>query len=483
MRAATPASRRRRAPGEPAVARLGRCSWSGRRSLLKVLDRCTHFGRVPTPATRRARASRTRRPAGREPPPPPPLDANRIGRTTPGTSWWFRPTAARRPDRPRCRGLHSASIPRCRAPCPRSAPSDQSAFRAGRFSARNSCRTSPIRDSDACSASRPAIRMRSLATINRRAVRSRVTSSAAARGFRWPHCSILHPRARRGRRAPHRPSYRSGSRTTTCRPAWYVYLPVDPLQITPRAGQTGRPGGHRGHCDQEQRTAIDQLRVALSRATKTLAFVDVAGDEDAHALSADLLEDAALYHADDLVEHLDAVDRDDRWGSRACDLALNLLLIAGWRVVDLLPGCDRLGGSTNATASPICGWPRSARPPSASCPRSWLHSTAACCRAPHLTSRPGTDRRSEAQRQTAPRARGRTRLDTVPEAGPAPRLREPHRPRRRPARRREAAEEDARALAAPSLDPASDSTRPTSAAEGDRSDAEYREAERHHRSA
>ena len=69
--------------------------------------------------------------------------------------------------------------------------------------------------------------------------------------------------------------------------------------------------------------------MALSRATETLAFVDVAGDEDAHALSADLLEDAAPYHADDLVEHLDAVDRDDRWGPRACDLALNLLLIAG----------------------------------------------------------------------------------------------------------------------------------------------------------
>ena len=48
--------------------------------------------------------------------------------------------------------------------------------------------------------------------------------------------------------------------------------------------------------------------MALSRATETLAFVDVVGDEDAHALSADLLEDAAPYHADDLVEHLDAVD-------------------------------------------------------------------------------------------------------------------------------------------------------------------------------
>ena len=39
----------------------------------------------------------------------------------------------------------------------------------------------------------------------------------------------------------------------------------------------------------------------------------------------------------------DEVDRDDRWGARACDLALTLLLIAGWEIVDLLPGCDRHG--------------------------------------------------------------------------------------------------------------------------------------------
>ena len=169
-------------------------------------------------------------------------------------------------------------------------------------------------------------------------------------------------------------------------------------------------------------------------------------------------------------------------GPRACDLALNLLLIAGWQVVDLLPGCDRLGGSTNATAPPSCCRPRSARPPSASCPRCSLHSTGACCRAPHLTSRPGTDRRSEAQQQTAPvreAARGSTWS-------------------RKPGRRhgsesrtdRDDAQRDAgrqrrktHGRLPPSLDSASDSTRPTSAAEGDRSDAEYREAERHHRSA
>ena len=72
--------------------------------------------------------------------------------------------------------------------------------------------------------------------------------------------------------------------------------------------------------EQEHRTAIDQLRVALSRATETLAFVDVAGDEDAHALSADLLEDAAPYHADDLVEHFaDDAPPDERVQARTKD--------------------------------------------------------------------------------------------------------------------------------------------------------------------
>lgn len=51
-------------------------------------------------------------------------------------------------------------------------------------------------------------------------------------------------------------------------------------------------GTSRALREQEHQAAIDQLRVALSRATEALAFVDVAGDEDAHALSADLLEDA-----------------------------------------------------------------------------------------------------------------------------------------------------------------------------------------------
>ncbi len=79
-------------------------------------------------------------------------------------------------------------------------------------------------------------------------------------------------------------------------------------------------GTSRALREQEHRTAIDQLRVALSRATETLAFVDVAGDEDAHALSADLLEDAAPYHADDLVEHFaDDAPPDERVQARTKD--------------------------------------------------------------------------------------------------------------------------------------------------------------------
>ena len=55
--------------------------------------------------------------------------------------------------------------------------------------------------------------------------------------------------------------------------------------------------------EHEHRTAVDQLRVALSRATETLAFVDVAANDDALDLSAELLDDAAPYDADDLIEH------------------------------------------------------------------------------------------------------------------------------------------------------------------------------------
>ncbi len=114
----------------------------------------------------------------------PRLDSPRRRPTPPAASVRTTPPSPRctalRPVRPRWATLRWAVGPRC-----------------GWARGRSSCGTSPIRDSDACSASRRAIRTQSLATINRRAVRSRVTSSAASR-------------ADGAKSAAHRPSYRSG---------------------------------------------------------------------------------------------------------------------------------------------------------------------------------------------------------------------------------------------------------------------------------
>lgn len=53
-----------------------------------------------------------------------------------------------------------------------------------------------------------------------------------------------------------------------------------------------------------RRTAIDHLRVTLSRATETLVFVDVEAGPDELEESRALLGDAAPYDAEDLVDHL-----------------------------------------------------------------------------------------------------------------------------------------------------------------------------------
>ena len=55
--------------------------------------------------------------------------------------------------------------------------------------------------------------------------------------------------------------------------------------------------------EHEHRTVIDQFRVALGGANETLAFIDVADVDDALELSPELLEDAALHDADDLIEY------------------------------------------------------------------------------------------------------------------------------------------------------------------------------------
>ena len=48
---------------------------------------------------------------------------------------------------------------------------------------------------------------------------------------------------------------------------------------------------------------LDELRVAFGGANETLAFIDVADVDDALELSPELLEDAALHDADDLIEY------------------------------------------------------------------------------------------------------------------------------------------------------------------------------------
>ena len=53
-----------------------------------------------------------------------------------------------------------------------------------------------------------------------------------------------------------------------------------------------------------RRTAIDRLRVALSRPTDTLVFVDVDADDATLMFSRNLLGDAARFEPEDLVEHL-----------------------------------------------------------------------------------------------------------------------------------------------------------------------------------
>ncbi|MYN63537.1 MAG: hypothetical protein F4X11_00660 [Acidobacteria bacterium] len=275
------------------------------------------------------------RPAGREPPPPPPLMRTKSVAQRQETSWGFSTDGST--------SSGPASMSRSSLCIDTSVPSAVSSLRAFgsiRISGGPVQRTKLLPDL-------PDPRLGCLFRLetgnphaephDRQSPSGPLPRHIVSRRPRVPVAPLFHPASSRAEGAKSAAPTIVSQRVENndLRPAWYVYLPVDPLQIMPRAGQIGRPGGHRGHCEQGQRTAIDQLRVALSRATETLAFVDVAGDEDAHALSADLFDDAAPYHADDLVEHLDAVDRDDHWEPRACDLPLNLLLIAGWQVVDL----------------------------------------------------------------------------------------------------------------------------------------------------
>ena len=80
---------------------------------------------------------------------------------------------------------------------------------------------------------------------------------------------------------------------------------LDPGRVLSSLTPDNMPYGIDAELDQPaRRTAIDHLRVTLSRATETLVFVDVeAGEDDLHE-SRELLGDAAPYNPDDLLDHL-----------------------------------------------------------------------------------------------------------------------------------------------------------------------------------
>ena len=84
---------------------------------------------------------------------------------------------------------------------------------------------------------------------------------------------------------------------------------LDPGSLLWSLRPDNAPYGIDAELDQPaRRTAIDHLRVTLSRATETLVFVDVEAGDDELRESRDLLGDAAPYSAEDLLDHLANAD-------------------------------------------------------------------------------------------------------------------------------------------------------------------------------
>lgn len=75
---------------------------------------------------------------------------------------------------------------------------------------------------------------------------------------------------------------------------------------------------------QARRTAIDHLRVTLSRATETLVCIDVDATDEERALSVALLGDAAPYSPEDLLDHFAQADAspEERVQARTSDARL-----------------------------------------------------------------------------------------------------------------------------------------------------------------
>ena len=63
--------------------------------------------------------------------------------------------------------------------------------------------------------------------------------------------------------------------------------------------------------EHHRRAAIDRLRVAVSRASETLVFVDVAAADAARELARELLGDPAVYNAEDLIEILSNAEAEE----------------------------------------------------------------------------------------------------------------------------------------------------------------------------
>ena len=94
-----------------------------------------------------------------------------------------------------------------------------------------------------------------------------------------------------------------------------------------------------------RRTRIDQLRVAMSRTTETLVFIDIGASSEAVNCSRNLLEDPASFESDDLIEVLTRPEAapDERVLSRIND-AQNLVEMRPFRAWQLIvQAMDMLG--------------------------------------------------------------------------------------------------------------------------------------------
>lgn len=101
-----------------------------------------------------------------------------------------------------------------------------------------------------------------------------------------------------------------------------------------------------------RRVAIDGLRVALSRATENLAFIDVGADESVRKKSLKLLGDSTIHSPEELLDYLENMDMD-------AESAVSLRMGEAREMIDSSPGrawqlalqaVNRLGASDSTDA-------------------------------------------------------------------------------------------------------------------------------------